>query len=149
MRYDYTSSQWTRDESKINDLDYTQHIFGLYAGYVLKLKKFSVKSGLRAEGTINDGLFKSVKDTTFKNQRYGSFIYGSIRMLKQKLNVNTNIGITYSILESNDGRGLKNEGFSYNGSLNCRYTAWKNGTVSASGGLRSFPKKDNIFNDLR
>jgi outer membrane receptor protein involved in Fe transport len=248
FRYDFTTNLWNRDASKINDLDYDQHIFGLYAGYVLKLKKFSVKSGLRAEGTINDGLFKSVKDTTFtnrmfnlipyitlsqnldkgqtvklsytqrlsrpgiwylnpfvndldplnisygnpnldaevshtfdfsygkftpkynfnlslnsaftnntieqistmqptgvkvttyqnigKNQRYGGFIYGMVRV-KQKLTINTNIGTTYTILESNDGRGLKNEGFNYNGSLNCRYTAWKNGTVSASGGVFS------------
>lgn len=248
LRYDLTTNQWNRDASKINDLDYDQHIFGFYAGYVLKLKKFSVKSGLRAEGTINDGIFKSIKDTTFnnrmfnlipyitlsqnldkgqnlklsytqrlsrpgiwylnpfvndidplnisygnpeldaekshtfdfsygkfspkynfnislnsaftnntieqistmqsngikvttyqnigKNQRHGVYIYGMLRV-KQKLTINTNIGATYTILESNDGRGLKNEGFNYNGSLNCRYTAWKNGTVSASGGVFS------------
>lgn len=248
LRYDFITDQWNRDASKINDLDYDQHIFGLYAGYVLKFKKFSVKSGLRAEGTINDGLFKSVKDTTFtnqmfnlipyvtlsqnldkgqnvklsytqrlsrpgiwylnpfvndldplnisygnpnldaevshtfdfsygkftpkyninvslnsaftnntieqistmqasgvklttyqnigKNQRYGGFIYGMLRV-KQKLTINTNIGTTYNILESNDGRGLKNEGFTYNGSLNCRYTVWKNGTISAFGGVFS------------
>ncbi len=248
LRYDYTTNQWTRDASKINDLDYDQHIFGFYAGYVLKLKKFSVKSGLRAEGTINDGLFKSVKDTTFtnkmfnlipyitlsqnldkgqnlklsytqrlsrpgiwylnpfvndldplnisygnpdldaevshtfdfsygkftpkynfnlslnsaftnntieqistmqsngvkvttyenigKNQRYGAYLYGMLR-IKTKFTLNTNIGANYTILESNDGRNLKNEGFNYNGSLNCRYTAWKNGTISAFGGVFS------------
>ena len=248
LRYDYTTNQWTRDASKINDLDYDQHIFGLYAGYVMKLKKFSVKTGLRVEGTINDGIFKSIKDTTFtnkmfnvipyvtlsqnldkgqnlklsytqrlsrpgiwylnpfindidplnisygnpnleaevshtfdfsygkftpkynfnlslnsaftnntieqistmqangvkvttyenigKNQRYGGYLYGMVR-IKQKLTINTNIGATYTILESNDGRGLKNEGFNYNGSLNCRYTAWKNGTISANGGVFS------------
>jgi hypothetical protein len=248
LRYDYITNQWTRDASKINDLDYDQHIFGFYAGYVLKLKKFSVKSGLRAEGTINDGLFKSVKDTTFtnkmfnlipyitlsqnldkgqnlklsytqrlsrpgiwylnpfvndldplnisygnpnldaevshtfdfsygkfspkyninvslnsaftnntieqistmqangvkvttyenigKNQRYGGYLYGMLR-IKTKFTLNTNIGVNYTILESNDGRGLKNEGFNYNGSLNCRYTAWKNGTISAFGGVFS------------
>jgi hypothetical protein len=248
LRYDYITSQWNRDASKINDLDYDQHIFGLYAGYVLKLKKFSVKSGLRIEGTLNDGLFKSIKDTTFtnrmfnvipyitlsqnldkgqnlklsytqrlsrpgiwylnpfvndldplnisygnpkldaevshtfdfsygkftpkyninlslnsaftnntieqistmqasgikvttyenigKNQRYGGYLYGMLR-IKTKFTLNTNIGTTYTILESNDGRGLKNEGFNYNGSLNCRYTAWKNGTISAFGGVYS------------
>ncbi len=248
LRYDYTTNQWNRDASKINDLDYDQHIFGFYAGYVLKLKKFSVKSGLRAEGTINDGLFKSVKDTTFtnkmfnlipyitlsqnldkgqnvklsytqrlsrpgiwylnpfvndldplnisygnpnldaevshtfdfsygkftpkynfnlslnsaftnntieqistmqangvkvttyenigKNQRYGAYLYGMLR-IKTKFTLNTNIGANYTILESNDGRNLKNEGFTYNGSLNCRYTAWKNGTISAFGGVFS------------
>ena len=248
LRYDYITNQWNRDASRINDLDYDQHIFGFYAGYVLKLKKFSAKSGLRAEGTINDGMFKSVKDTAFtnrmfnlipyitlsqnldkgqnvklsytqrlsrpgiwylnpfvndldplnisygnpeldaevshtfdfsygkftpkynvnlslnsaftnntieqistmqasgvrvttyenigKNQRYGGYLYGMLR-IKQKLTINTNIGTTYTILESNDGRGLKNEGFNYNGSLNVRYIAWKNGTLSAFGGVFS------------
>lgn len=248
FRYDFNTNQWAPDASRINDLDYDQHIFGLYAGYVMKLKKFSVKSGLRAEGTVNDGLFKSTQETSFtnkmfnlipyvtlsqnmdkgqnmklsytqrlsrpgiwylnpfvndtdplnisfgnpkldaevshtfdfsygkftpkynfnlslnsaftnntieqistmradgvrvttyenigKNQRYGGYLYGMLKV-KQKLTINANIGTTYSILESNDGRGLKNEGFNYNGSLNCRYTAWKNGTLSANGGVFS------------
>ena len=37
------------------DLDYTQHILGLYAGYVLKIKKWSGKVGARLESTWNDG----------------------------------------------------------------------------------------------
>lgn len=249
LRYNFADQDWISDPSKINDMDYDQHIFGIYGGYVLKVKKISVKTGIRAEGTINDGIFKSVKNTTFtnkmfnvipyvtlsktmdkgqnmklsytqrlsrpgiwylnpfvndldplnisygnpkldaevshtfdfsygkfspkynfnlslnsaftnntiesistmqsngvkattyenigKNQRYGGYLFGSVKMLKQKLSVNTNMGVTYAILESNDGRGLKNEGFNYNGSLNCRYSAWKNGTISASGGVFS------------
>ncbi len=249
LRYNFADQDWINDPSKINDMDYDQHIFGIYGGYVLKVKKISVKTGIRAEGTINDGIFKSVKNTTFtnkmfnvipyvtlsknmdkgqnmklsytqrlsrpgiwylnpfvndldplnisygnpkldaevshtfdfsygkfspkynfnlslnsaftnntiesistmqsngvkattyenigKNQRYGGYLFGSVKMLKQKLSVNTNMGVTYAILESNDGRGLKNEGFNYNGSLNCRYSAWKNGTISASGGVFS------------
>jgi len=246
--FDNTLGDWKRDETRINDLDYDQHIFGMYAGYVMKLKKFSVKTGLRAEGTLNDGVFRSTTDTTFtnkmfnlipyvtlsqnldkgqnlklsytqrlsrpgiwylnpyvndidplnirygnpkldaevshtfdfsygkfsgkynvnvslnsaftnntiesistmqpngvrvttyenigKNQRYGSFIYGSAR-IGQKLNLNTNFGLTYSILESNDNRNLHNEGFTYNGSLNARYNAWKNGTISGYAGIYS------------
>ena len=82
-----------------------------------------------------------VKTTTYenigKNQRYGAYLFGSFKFFKQKLNVNTNLGGNYTLLESNDGRGLKNEGFNYNGSLNGRYTAWKNGTISAYGGIYS------------
>lgn len=248
-RYDFTSGNWYSDNTKINDMDYDQHIIGLYVGYVMKLDKVSLKSGLRAEGTINDGLYKStenisftnkmfnlipyvtlsknmdkgqnmkfsytqrlsrpgiwylnpyvndldplnisygnpkldaevshtfdlsygkfspkynlnislnsaftnnsiesistmqangVKTTTYenigKNQRYGGYIFGSVNALERKLSLNTNLGGNYTFLESNDGRGLKNEGFSYNGYLNCRYTAWKNGTVSFYGGLYS------------
>lgn len=248
LRYDAEQDDWIRDLSRNNDLNYDQHIFGIYAGYVLKLKEFSIKTGLRMEGTLNDGYFKSIKDTTFtnrmfnlipyitlsknlekgqniklsytqrlsrpsiyylnpyindtdplninygnpnldaeishtfdlsygkfsgkynfnlsmngaltnnsieslstinstgirtttyknigKNQRFGTYLYGSYRP-GTKLNINTNVGINYSILESNDGRSLKNEGFNYSGSLNIRYTAWKNGTISGYGGIYS------------
>lgn len=248
MKYDENQSAWIEDISRNNQLDYDQHIVGVYAGYVLKLKSINVKTGLRAEGTINDGYFKSTKDTTFKNQmfnlipyvtlsknldkgqnlklsytqrlsrpsiyylnpyvndvdplninygnpdldaevshtmdltygrfsgkynvnisingaltnnsiesiatinstgvktttyknigknqNFGTYIYGSYRP-NGKFSISTNFGIKYTILESNDGRNLTNEGLSYNGSLNLRYTAWKNGNISAYGGIYS------------
>jgi hypothetical protein len=247
--YDFNSSLWNRDNTRVNDMDYDQHIIGMYVGYVLKLKKVSVKTGLRAEGTINDGTYKSVQNTDFtnkmfnmipyvtlsrnmdkgqnmkfsytqrlsrpgiwylnpyvndldplnisygnpkldaeishtfdlsygkfspaynfnisfnsaftnnsiesvstiqasgvktttyenigKNQRYGGYLFGSVNAFKRKLSLNTNIGGNYTFLESNDGQGLKNEGFSYNGYLSCRYTAWKGGTISGYGGIYS------------
>jgi uncharacterized protein (UPF0212 family) len=248
-KYDFSTSIWSSDKTRVNDMDYDQHIIGLYVGYVLKLDKISIKTGLRAESTINDGTYKSAQNTKFnnkmfnmipyvtlsknmnkgqnmklsytqrlsrpgiwylnpyvndldplnisygnpkldaeishtfdlsygkfspkyninislnsaftnnsiesistmqasgiktttyenigKNQRYGGYIFGSINAFKRKLSLNTNLGGNYTFLESNDGRGLKNEGFSYNGYLNCRYTAWKNGTISAYGGIYS------------
>ena len=247
--YDLNSLIWNRDNTRTNDMDYDQHIIGMYVGYVLKMNKVSVKTGLRAEGTINDGTYKSTQDTKFtnkmfnmipyltlsknmdkgqnmklsytqrlsrpgiwylnpyvndldplnisygnpkldaeishtfdlsygkfspkynvnisfnsaftnnsiesvstiqangvktttyenigKNQRYGGYIFGSVNAFNRKLSLNTNIGGNYTFLESNDGRNLKNEGFSYNGYLNCRYTAWKGGTLSAYGGIYS------------
>lgn len=242
------TGDWQRDLSRINDLDYDQHIMAAYFGYVLKLKKNNLKTGLRMESTKNDGLFKSVSDTTFtnrmfnlipyinlsrnmengqnvklsytqrlsrpgiwylnpfyndtdplnvrygnpkldaeithsisfaygkftpkynfnlnlnsaftnnsitsitrlqpngvsvstyenigKNRNFGGNIYGSFNPGK-KLNLNTNLGFLYSILESNNDLGLRNEGATYNGSLSVRYTAWKNGTFSVFGGLYS------------
>ena len=248
-RYDFNTGTWNTDNTRKNDMDYDQHIFGLYLGYVYKLEKISVKSGLRVEGTINDGLYKSatnvafnnkmfnvipyitisknlnkgqnlklsytqrlsrpgisylnpyvndadplnishgnpkldaevshsfdfsygkfdpkfninlslnsaftnnsimsissidasgVRTTTYenigKNQRYGGYLYGSLKMFKQKVTLNTNLSGNYAILESNDGRGLKNEGFSYNGSLSLRINAWKDGNLTAYCGLYS------------
>ena len=248
LRYDSLQDVWVRDAARNNELNYNQHIIGVYAGYVLKFKKLSIKTGLRAEGTINDGYFKSAKDTTFKNrmfnlipyftlsknlekgqnlkfsytqrlsrpsiyylnpyvndtdpfninygnpdldaevahtfdlsygkfsnkyninfslngaftnnsiesiatinsngvktttyrnigknQRFGSYLYGSLKPTN-KLTIGTNISASYTILESNDGRNLRNEGFSYNGSFNIRYTAWKNGSISGYGGIYS------------
>lgn len=50
---------WQPYDDGNNNLDYTQHIFGLYGGYLFKLKKFSAKAGFRLEGTINDGMAKT------------------------------------------------------------------------------------------
>jgi len=248
FHYDSMQDAWIRDESRNNDLDYDQHIIGLYAGYVLKLKKINIKPGLRAEETINDGHFISAKDTTFTNkifnlvpyitlskelekgqniklsytqrlsrpgiwylnpyyndsdpldinygnpnldaevahtfdlsygkfsdkynlnlsmngaftnnsiqsiatinstgvktttyknigkiQRFGSYLYGSFQP-NNKLNINTNLSINYFILKSNDSRNLKNEGFSYSGSINMKYNAWKNGSISGYIGIYS------------
>ena len=67
-RYDFNTGIWNTDNTRKNDMDYDQHIFGLYLGYVYKLDKISVKSGLRAEGTINDGLYKSTTNVAFYQQ---------------------------------------------------------------------------------
>ena len=243
-----TDGEWVRDLTRINDLDYDQHIIGIYAGYLLKINKFSFKTGLRAEGTINDGYFKSVNDTAFTNklfnlvpyvtlsqnldkgqnlrlsytqrlsrpgiwylnpfyndldplnvsygnpkldaevshsfdftygkfspkynvnisltsafanntiqsistmqangvrvttyenigtnQRYGANMYGSLRF-GTKFTLNTNMGVNYLSIESNDARNLSNSGFMYNGNLNARVVPWKNGSFSAFGGIFS------------
>ena len=244
----YSDGIWEQDLTRTDDLDYDQHIIGLYAGYLLKVKTFSMKTGLRMEGTVNDGSFTSVRDTTFtnrmfnlipyitlsknldkgqnvrasytqrlsrpgisylnpfyndvdplnvrfgnpeldaevshsfemsygkfspkyninislnssftnntieslstiqpdgvrittyenigKNQRYGANGFGSLR-LGTKFNLNTNLGVTYVMLESNDNRNLSNSGFIYNGTMNIRYMPWKNGSFSVFGGLFS------------
>lgn len=88
-----TDGEWVRDMTRINDLDYDQHIIGLYAGYLLKIKKFSFKTGLRAEGTINDGHFKSVKDTSFTNKLFNLVPYVT---LSQNLDKGQNVRLSYT-----------------------------------------------------
>ena len=248
MRYDPLQDLWIRDNTENNNLNYDQHIIGFYGGYVAKLKKISIKTGLRMEVTINDGYFNSVKDTSFhntmfnlipyltisrdlakgqniklsytqrlsrpsiyylnpyvnnadplnisygnpnleaevshtfdlsygrysgkynfnltmngsltnnsiesistinsagvktttyknigKNQQFGGYLYGSYRP-GSKLSLSTNISVNYSVLESNDGSNLRNEGFNYTCYMNIRYTAWKNGSISGYGGVYS------------
>lgn len=53
--WDEPTGIWNDVLLPVNDLDYTQHILGLYAGYVLKIKKWSGKVGARIESTWNDG----------------------------------------------------------------------------------------------
>lgn len=60
---------------RTNDLDYDQYIFGAYAGYVFKWKKFSTRTGLRLEKTWNDGTSKSDTVTNFSNELYNLVPY--------------------------------------------------------------------------
>ena len=61
-------------------------------------------------------------------------MYGSLKIGK-KINTNLNLNLYYKKVASNDDRNLENEGFSGQAYLNVRYTAWKNGTISGSGGF--------------
>lgn len=62
-----TTNEMVLDPAKSNELDYNQTIVGLYGGYVYKLDKFSMKSGLRAELTWNNAVSRSVTDTSFSS----------------------------------------------------------------------------------
>jgi len=64
---DPITNKLNQDYAKSNELEYNQTIVGLYAGYVHKLKKLTIKAGLRAELTWNYAVSKSVKDTSFTN----------------------------------------------------------------------------------
>jgi hypothetical protein len=248
FRFNEDMDEWERDLDRINDLDYDQHIIGIYGGYVLKLKKINIKTGVRAEITKNDGVFTSTNDTTFTNrlfnlipyitlsknlkngqniklsytqrlsrpgiwylnpfyddsdplnvrygnpkldaeirhtfnftygkftpkfnfnlnvssafenntitsitrlqpdgvsvttyenigkyQDYSAYLYGMIKLGKN-LSLNTNLGGYYTILESNGGQNLSNEGFRYRGTLSMRYNVWTDGTFSMYGGMYS------------
>ncbi|HEX2968357.1 MAG TPA: TonB-dependent receptor [Bacteroidales bacterium] len=59
-----------------NDLDYDQYIGGAYAGYVLKWKKLSTRTGVRLERTWNDGVSKtSGQNTYFTNNLFNIVPY--------------------------------------------------------------------------
>ena len=61
--WDEPTDTWNDILLPVNDLDYTQHILGLYAGYVLKIKKWSGKVGARLESTWNDGRTTNYDET--------------------------------------------------------------------------------------
>lgn len=76
-----------------NELDYNQTIMGLYAGYVFKLDKFSLKSGLRAEITWNDAISRSGTDTTFTNRLQNLVPYIN---LNYKFNPASSLKLSYT-----------------------------------------------------
>lgn len=56
--YDSTTNVWNdrmRDNSKFQ---HTQHIYSAYLGYLVRLNKFGIKAGLRAEGTSLSAKFE-------------------------------------------------------------------------------------------
>jgi outer membrane receptor protein involved in Fe transport len=83
-----TSETFRNDTVKVNsgnDLDYDQYILGAYAGYVLKLKKFSAKGGLRLERTWNDGVSSSSGvNTSFTNKLNNLIPYITITFMPKQ-----------------------------------------------------------------
>jgi hypothetical protein len=75
LRYDGAVQTWVRDLSRINDLNYRQSVLGIYITYSLKLGKADMKAGLRAENTVNNGFFKSARDTGFTNRMFNLVPY--------------------------------------------------------------------------
>jgi outer membrane cobalamin receptor len=79
LRQNTSNSEIFRDNLKldnVNDLDYNQYIMGLYAGYLIKWKKLSTKTGLRLERTWNDGNSKtSGISTDFTNRLFNLVPY--------------------------------------------------------------------------
>ncbi len=53
--WDEPTQSWLPEVLPNDNLNYMQHVLGIYAGYVLKYKKFSGKVGARMEATWNDG----------------------------------------------------------------------------------------------
>ncbi len=79
LRQNTSTSEIFRDNMQldnVNDLDYNQYIMGLYAGYLIKWKKLSTKTGLRLERTWNDGNSKtSGINTDFTNRLFNLVPY--------------------------------------------------------------------------
>lgn len=79
LRENTSNSEIFRENVELdnaNDLDYSQYIMGLYAGYLIKWKKLSTKTGLRLERTWNDGTSKTAQvSTDFTNRLFNIVPY--------------------------------------------------------------------------
>ena len=74
--WDYAGSRWVADDSNLNDLDYSQHIFAAYASYGYRFNKLTLKAGTRLEYTLNRGVSKSAAaDITFDNSNFNIVPY--------------------------------------------------------------------------
>jgi hypothetical protein len=118
LRRNEDTGEWERDLTRINDLDYNQYILGLYVGYVVKLKEINIKTGLRAESTKNDGLFKSATDTMFTNRLFNLIPYIT---LSKNLKKNQNVKLSYTQRLSRPGIWYLNPFYNDIDPLNVRY----------------------------
>jgi len=84
-----------------------------------------------------DGVKVTTYDNIGKNQNYGMNLWSSANFFERKLNINLGGGTRYSKIESRNGNGLSNSGWTYNANLNIYATPWKNGGVFLGGGYNS------------
>ena len=93
-QYDELTGAWVPDNSRVNDLDYDQHIANLYGGYVYKQKIVTAKAGFRGEYTFNDGVSKSAQGSKrFDNRQFNIVPYVNFSFMLNKGNMLT-VGYT-------------------------------------------------------
>lgn len=63
--YNDSTKQWEDISSNDARFKHAQHIYSAYLGYAVKLNKFGLKAGVRAEGTALDVKFARAKDKDF------------------------------------------------------------------------------------
>jgi len=74
--------QWVDDPTRVNDLDYDQHIGSLYGGYAFKRKTLTAKAGFRMEYTYNDGISKGYQEyIPFTNKQFNIVPYVNINYM--------------------------------------------------------------------
>ncbi len=72
----WNGADWELDLSNVNNIDYTQGVGSLYAGYRFKLKKIGVKTGVRGEYTLNEGNFRYLNaDNKLHNEYFNLIPY--------------------------------------------------------------------------
>lgn len=84
--WDFPTEEWVIDNSRLNDLDYDQHIWGIYGGYGFKNKGISTRAGVRAETNWNNGTAKTKDgDTEFKNTMFNVIPYVNFTYMFKKM----------------------------------------------------------------
>ncbi|MCL2739316.1 MAG: TonB-dependent receptor family protein [Bacteroidales bacterium] len=83
--YNELTDEWVLDMSRVNDLDYNQHIAHVYGGYVFKKKVVTARAGFRGEYAFNDGLSKSAQgDKEFDNRQFNLVPYVNFTFMLNK-----------------------------------------------------------------
>jgi len=91
--YDFVSSKFVFDPTKINNFDYTQNIYAAYLSVNKNIKKFGFKAGLRVEDVNTDGTFTSSTYSDFKNT---NFEYVPSATISYQISESNNLRLSYS-----------------------------------------------------
>lgn len=87
--------------------------------------------------TLDNGVMSTTYENIGKRETYGGYFYGNINFFESKLTFRVNAGVDYTVLNANNGSGLSNQGWSWNGYISAYGQPWKNGNVSLYGGYYS------------
>jgi outer membrane receptor protein involved in Fe transport len=91
---DAASGQYVPDPSQSNDFDYQQDVYSLYNSYLLKVNKWTFKSGVRFERTSIDANFSSTG--TGLNQGFNNVV-PSVSVQRSLKNSSLTFGFTQRI----------------------------------------------------
>ena len=65
-----STNVWEDHSDEVSDFRHVQHIYSAYLGYLMRLGKFGVKAGVRAEGTSLNAEFRRAPEMNFKTHYF-------------------------------------------------------------------------------
>jgi outer membrane receptor protein involved in Fe transport len=95
LAFDDVKNDYLLDPSQANDYSNKQRIYGVYNSYILKLKDWSFKAGVRLEGTYVEGNFTSTN--TVVNTDYFNFVPAVSMSRSLKSSQSLSLGYTQRI----------------------------------------------------
>lgn len=92
--YNDSINQWENVTANDASFRHTQHIYAAYLGYVVKLNKFGIKAGLRAEGTALNVKYALAPDKNFDTHYFDLVPNGT---LSYQINMTQQVRLGYNM----------------------------------------------------
>lgn len=92
--YNDSINQWENVTANDASFRHTQHIYAAYLGYVVKLNKFGIKAGLRAEGTGLNVKYALAPDKNFDTHYFDLVPNGT---LSYQINMTQQVRLGYNM----------------------------------------------------
>ncbi|WP_370862705.1 TonB-dependent receptor domain-containing protein [Parabacteroides faecis] len=92
--YDDATGIWVDQKKDNSQFRHTQHIYSAYLGYLIRLDKFGIKAGVRAEGTSLNAAFALKPEMDFKSDYFDVVPNAT---LTYQLDMSTQIRLGYNM----------------------------------------------------